>query len=171
MLFQRSTLFLLSLAALRAGAYCPEPEPDRRICYDSPGGTPQDIKIKDLQYAARYLRLYGRKADNPHFYTMKVKDADNCAEWQVHTAGTVMVLAKLVGDQDASIAFNDIANTLDGGPNASEEEKAASLLGCNTAGGQMAARVNSTEILYQSSEFTKGNFVNSGMIIKVVRKP
>jgi hypothetical protein len=171
MILKTSTQLLYSIFIYQTVATCFNPEPARRICYDSLGGTPQNLTQKELNYAAKYLRSYGRQDGNPHLFTMKVKDADNCGEWQVFTSGNAIVLAKLVGEQDASVAFNDIATTIDGGENAMDADKAKVLWGCNTAGGQMAVQVNATDPLYQSAEYVNGGFVNTGIILKVVHKP
>jgi hypothetical protein len=48
---------------------------------------------------------------------------------------------------------------------------ANSILGCDTAGGQMGVVVNATDPLYQSPDFVSGGFVNTGIIMKVVRAP
>src|ERR1700760_2669946 len=167
MLFKTPVL-LASTLACQVAATCLNPEPSTRICYNSQGATPQNIVVKDLQYTIKMLRHNAQQDGNSKFLTMKVADADNCAEWSIFTSGSVLLLAKLVGDKDASVTYNDVANTLDGG---SDANTANSILGCDTAGGQMGVAVNATEPLYQSPDFLKGGFVNTGIIMKVVHAP
>jgi hypothetical protein len=165
-----STQILLLAATFisQAATTCMAPEPDYRICYNQNGATPQNLTMKDVAYSSKYLRYYGQQEGNSPFFTMKVKDADNCAEWQAFTKGSTMVLAKLVGEQDASVTFNDIANTIDGGTQATDADKAKVLWGCDTNGGQMAVVVNATDPLYKSPDYVNGKFVNTGIIIKLV---
>ncbi|KAL2167139.1 hypothetical protein VTG60DRAFT_1658 [Thermothelomyces hinnuleus] len=163
-------LVALGLAS-QAYAICYAPEPARRICYDEPGATPQNITLQEITYVAGYLRYYGSQPGNPQFYTMNLPDADNCGEWQVTTKGSTWVMAKLVGDEAASVTFDDIANTIDGGAGATPEQKAAALYGCGTAGGQMGVVVNAEDPRYQQPQFVNGTYTNQGIIIKLVRNP
>jgi hypothetical protein len=171
MIFNTQALVLTSLFVSQGLATCFAPEPDRRICYSDPGATPQNVNLKEVEFTAKYLRFYASQKVNPSFFTMKVADADNCAEWVVTTKGGTMIIAKLVGEQDASIAFDDLANTIDGGDKAKADQKSMALLGCGTAGGQMGVIANGTNPLYQSKNFLGGGFTNKGIIIKVVRNP
>ncbi|KZZ92600.1 hypothetical protein AAL_06226 [Moelleriella libera RCEF 2490] len=157
--------------ASKVSAVCFAPEPADRICYNKAGATPQNISLKELTYVAGYLRFYGSQAGNPRFYTMPLPTADNCAEWQVTTKGSTWVMAKLVGDDAASVLFDDIANTIDGGPKATPEQKAAALYGCATDGGQVAVKVNTSDPRYQQEQFVNGTFTNQGIVIKLVRNP
>lgn len=102
---------------------------------------------------------------------MKVADANSCAEWQVYTFGSTLVLAKLVGNKDVSVAFDDIANTINGGNGATDAQNAAALFGCDTAGGQMGAVVNATSPQYQSPVLVNGGFTKTGIVLKVVEAP
>ncbi|POR32697.1 Beta-1,3-glucanosyltransferase [Tolypocladium paradoxum] len=157
-----------------ASSTCMFPEPAKQICYDEPGGTPQNLNLKEVDYIARYLRNYQAQAVRQGlspFWKMKVSDADNCAEWQVTTKGGTWALAKLVGDMDVAVAFTDIANTIDPGGNAPIADKAKALLKCGTAGGQMGVIVNDTDPLYESAEFVNGGFTTEGIVIKLVHSP
>lgn len=166
MIFLALSSFVLATCITPVIARCSAPEPLYRICYDEDGATSQNITIKDLRAAANYLRNYGSGRSKPH-WTMKVKDADNCGEWQVTKKGSVMVLAKLIGDQDVSVAFSDIAATLDGGTESLAEAQLA-LTFCGSAGGQMGLVSNATDPYYSSSAYKAAGFVNTGLIIKVV---
>jgi len=158
-------------AASQTAAFCFAPEPTRRICYSDPGATPQNITLQEITYVAGYLRYYGQQPGNPQFYTMNLPDADNCAEWQVTTKGSTWVMAKLVGDSAASVTFDDLANTIDGGAGANATTKAKALYGCNTAGGQMGVVLNATDPRYKQTQFTDGTYTNQGIVIKLVRNP
>ncbi len=178
----RSSQVLLAAAAIahRASAglilpmTCFFPEPARQICYDEPGGTPQNLDAREVDFIGRYLRSYQeqvvREGGSP-FWKMTTEDADNCAEWQVTAKGGTWALAKLVGDYSVAVTFTDIANTIDPGAAATPEQKAASLVNCGTAGGQMGVIVNATDPLYQSAEFVDGGFTTEGIIIKLVHSP
>jgi hypothetical protein len=171
MKFSLSTIVSAIVLASQTSAICFGPEPAKRICYNEAGATPQNISIKEITYVAGYLRFYGSQPGNPQFWTMPLPDADNCAEWQVTTKGSTWVMAKLVGDDAASVTFDDIANTIDGGATATPEQKAAALYGCDTNGGQIGVKVNTTDPRYQQEQFKNGTFTNQGIIIKLVRNP
>ena len=187
---------ILGLASQVSGRVCFAPEPPHRICYSEPGGTPQNISLPEITYIAGYLRFYGRQPGNPQFYTMPlpvcvpslsftkqlpicaasdcdyfIQEADMCAEWQATTKGTTWLMAKLVGDDAASVTFDDIADTIDGGANATPAQRAAALYGCNTAGGQIGVKVNTADVRYQQPQFTNGTFTNKGIVLKLVRNP
>jgi hypothetical protein len=166
-----SAMTALALAANQAAAFCFAPEPEKRICYSEAGAKPQNITLQEIAYVAGYLRFYGSQPGNPQFYTMAHPEADNCAEWQVTTKGSTWVMAKLVGDDPASITFDDLANTIDGGSGATAAQKQAALYGCNTAGGQMGVKLNTTDPRYQQEQFKDGTYTNKGIIIKLVRNP
>jgi hypothetical protein len=171
MLFSLNTVITALALASQASAVCFAPEPVKRICYSEAGARPQNITLAEITYVAGYLRFYGKQPGNPQFYTMRHPEADNCAEWQVTTKGSTWVMAKLVGDKQASVTFDDIANTIDGGATATDAQKKAALYGCNTAGGQVGVKINSTDTRYQQQQFKNGTFTNQGIIIKLVRNP
>jgi hypothetical protein len=52
----------------------------------------------------------------------------NCAEWQIATEGSTLIIGKLVGDQDASVTYDDVATTIDGGEFATDADKAKALV-------------------------------------------
>lgn len=150
---------------------CFAPEPASRICYSDAGATPQNISLQEIGYVADYLRFYGSQELNPEFYNMSLPEADNCTEWQVTAKGSTWVMAKLVGDKAASVTFDDLADTIDGGAGANDTVKAAALHGCDTAGGQMGVVVDAGDSRYQQPRFTNGTFTNQGIIVKLVRNP
>jgi hypothetical protein len=167
-MWKSKVLLGVTLLASQTFATCYNPEPASRICYNSNGATPQNVTLQEIQYTAKYLCYYGSQKGSPAFYTMKVKDADDCAEWQVTSKGSTLVLAKLVGNQDAEVTFNDIANTIAGGVNATPDEQQSVLYGCGSAGGQMGVQVNSSDPNYSSPGFINGGFTNQGIVIKIV---
>jgi hypothetical protein len=170
MTWKAQALLGAGLMAAKAMATCFNPEPDYRICYNVPGATPQNVKIQEIQFCAKQLR-YDADVLGNKFWTMGLPDADNCGEWQVTTKGSTWILAKLVGDDAASISLHDLANTLDGGVGATKEQIAKSLLGCETAGGQMGVMINATNPVYQEPQFKNGTYTNKGIVIKIVRNP
>ncbi|KAK4118086.1 hypothetical protein N657DRAFT_651646 [Parathielavia appendiculata] len=148
---------------------CFFPEPERRICYSEPGGTPQNLDLREVNFVAQYLRAYEQQQlsqGGSPFWKMPLPEADNCGEWQVTSKGRTWVMAKLVGDEQAGVLFSDIANTIDG-LNLADPSKA--LLNCSTAGGQMATIVDDTNPYYQTQLFD--GFTNKGIIIKLVKSP
>ncbi|PHH72049.1 hypothetical protein CDD82_6194 [Ophiocordyceps australis] len=160
-------LYLIWAAALSTvSAGCYSPEPASQICYHAPNATPQNIQMADLEAAARNLRNY-QKAQLRHnkspFWKMQASDADDCAEWRAMERNTVWVLVKHVGEGNAAVTFEDIANTLVGG--------AQSLTSCGTDGGQMGVRTDDGSALYQLPEFRDGGYTNRGLLVKVVHKP
>lgn len=147
-------------------------EPVERICYGAQGqgGTSQKIKTEDIEYVASYLRKHG--CDKAAIFTMP--SGFKCEEWTVETPGsrTVLVLAKHVNPRtQSSVAFEDIANTIDGGENASEADKNKSLLGCGENGGSFGVQVNLTNEIYNSEDFKKGKGKAQNIIIKLVWQP
>jgi hypothetical protein len=154
-----------------AAATCSAPEPTARICYNGTGATPQNITLGDISYVAEYLRFTASQDSSSDFYTMSLPAADNCTEWQVATRGSTWVMAKLVGNVAASVTFDDLANSVDGGAGADNVTKAAALYGCDTAGGQMGVVVDTGDARYQQAQFTNGTFTNEGIIVKLVRNP
>jgi hypothetical protein len=154
-----------------AAATCSAPEPTARICYNGTGATPQNITLGDISYVAEYLRFTASQDSSSDFYTMSLPAANNCTEWQVTTRGSTWVMAKLVGNVAASVTFDDLANSVDGGAGADNVTKAAALYGCDTAGGQMGVVVDTGDARYQQAQFTNGTFTNEGIIVKLVRNP
>ncbi|KAL7800723.1 hypothetical protein V8C43DRAFT_302739 [Trichoderma afarasin] len=79
--------------------------------------------------------------------------ATGTGTWLVTTKGGTWVMAKLVGNDTASVTFDDIANTIDGGANSTLEQKAAALHSCDTNGGQVGVEVNTMDHRYQQRQF------------------
>ncbi|KAL1901067.1 hypothetical protein Sste5346_002134 [Sporothrix stenoceras] len=69
---------------------------------------------------------------------------------------------------NSSVLYEDIANTLDGGVNATDDQMGAVLFGCGANGGSMGVVVNATHPTYNSSYFAYQHAVTSGIIVKVM---
>ncbi|KAH8649609.1 hypothetical protein BGZ60DRAFT_520605 [Tricladium varicosporioides] len=173
MMWKTATLLTVLSLSGQISAFCWDQQPERRICYDVPGATPQNVSIATVKAIANYVRSFGVGPNRQEFYTMEVKKADNCAEWKVVTPdnSSTWLLVKLTGDNDTAVTFNDLASTIDGGENASAAQTAAALLGCGTAGGQMPVAVNASDPAYKSATFVNGKYTNVGILAKIVRIP
>lgn len=144
-----------------------------RICFGVDGGTSQDVTLDDVQYVADYLRFIAEDSPTPALWTMPAPDF-GCAEWTIPVeAGSVLALAKHInGRINSSVLYTDIANTIDGGVDASEKDKKESLLGaCGTHGGMVGVKVNAADPVYSSAEYKKLNAKPEGIIIKIVKAP
>lgn len=69
---------------------------------------------------------------------------------------------------NASVLFEDIATTLDGGEKADAATASLALFGCGTDGGSLGVAVNSTNSAYTSGAYKALSAVPSGILIKVV---
>lgn len=157
---------------LEARAACGETA--TRVCYNTGGGTPQNITLDDINYAAYYLRYLGTQnaGKAEEFWTMPA--AIDCAEWTMPLppGGTVLALAKHINPRiKSAVSFLDMANTIDGGENASDAAKKAALLGCDTNGGQMGVIVDTNNARYSSDVYKALNAKPQGIIIKLVKDP
>lgn len=144
-----------------------------RVCFGVNGGTSQGVTLDDVQYVADYLRFIAEDSPTPALWTMPAPDL-GCAEWTIPIeAGSVLALAKHISPRvNSSVLYTDIANTIDGGVNASDKEKKESLLGaCGTHGGMVGVKVNKTDPAYSSAEYKKLNAKPEGIIIKIVMAP
>lgn len=95
-----------------------------------------------------------------------------CEEWSIQREATVLILVKHTSARlSSTVLALDIANTLDGGENATDEERAKSLLGCETNGGQMGLVFDASNPAYTGETYKSWKTTPSGLIIKVVRAP
>lgn len=100
---------------------------------------------------------------------MNTSDSADCGEWSLYTHGTVQATAKhLDMKTNDSVLYEDIATTLDGGPEANATAAAASLLGCGTDGGSMGVLANTSNQVYASKVYKELSAVPEGIFIKVV---
>jgi len=100
---------------------------------------------------------------------MKDSETADCGEFTLYPKGTVQIIAKhITMGVNSSVLYEDIANTIDGGANATVAQQEEALLGCGSDGGSFGVVVNRTHPTYSSAAYTKLSAVTSGIIIKVV---
>ncbi|KAG6015198.1 hypothetical protein E4U54_004009 [Claviceps lovelessii] len=144
-----------------------------KVCYGIAGGESQHLDPEDIQYVADYLRFVGENNEGAaKFWTMP--KAVDCAEWSlpIPGAGTVLALAEHINARiSSSILYEDIASTIDGGKDATGDEKKASLAGCGSNGGQLGVKANKANPLYNTVEYAKLGAFPEGIVIKLVKAP
>ncbi|KAI1179406.1 hypothetical protein F4777DRAFT_474805 [Nemania sp. FL0916] len=129
----------------RAAQACYANETPNLICYNPPAGTPQNVNPNDVLFIAQYLRAYGSQTNPGRIFTMPASATHDCAEWTLFAYGSALALAKHIDDRhDSSVLFTDIANTIDGGVDATGAQKAAALISCGSSGGSVGVQVNGT---------------------------
>ncbi|KAH7336689.1 hypothetical protein BKA65DRAFT_538750 [Rhexocercosporidium sp. MPI-PUGE-AT-0058] len=139
------------------------------LCYNAPNSVPQDVTVEDIQFVASYLRAYGAETQAGRQYTMTADGAPNCAEWTLYSHGTVVALAQHINSTaDSSVLYADIANTIDGGVNATAGQKAASLIGCGTTGGSVGVVYNASNAEYNTAAYLANRYTPTGILIKIV---
>ncbi|KAK0616642.1 hypothetical protein B0T14DRAFT_413068, partial [Immersiella caudata] len=120
-------------------------EGTQRVCYGYIGGLPQNIDLDELEYIVAGFR--GETADRPKFLTMPANpNLQGCDEWTMgEPVGSVLVLAKhTLKRANSSVLLDDTADTIDGGLNATPEQRAKSIMGCGINGGQWLVQVNAS---------------------------
>ncbi len=142
----------------------------QHICYGAPDSQAQGIDPDDLLYLVDSIRHDASKdPSTPAFFNMPPNSKHQCEEWTIATEGTVLVLAKHTSAQlNTTVLYQDIANTLDGGPNATAEQKKASILGCGKNGGQVGLVYDKNNAAYNSEAYKAWKATPSGLVIKVV---
>ncbi|KAI1424014.1 hypothetical protein F5Y12DRAFT_797652 [Xylaria sp. FL1777] len=154
--------------APRAPEICYDNENASLLCYNPPDNDPQDVNVTDVAYIAAYLRAYGAQVRTGRLFSMAAGDAPDCGEWSLYSYGSALALAKHINSSlDTSVLYADIATTIDGGPNATPEQQANSLLGCSTSGGSFGVQVNTSNPTYTGPTYPAG-YSTDGMIIKIV---
>ena len=171
-------LFVLSLGLVTAS---PLTRHGKRACgetaalvsYGKDGGESQNLDPDDIEYAAAYLRYLADQNGNNPLWTMP--PGFDCEEWglPLFGTGTVLGLAKHINPRtNSSVTYTDIAATIDGGEDATAEQRAASLLGaCGTNGGQLKVTVNPDDPAYHTKEYLASGAKPQDIIIKLVRDP
>lgn len=141
------------------------------VCYGLPGGTSQNISVDDLQFAADTIRFNGQSSDPPGFYTMPANPSlSGCDEWTVLDSGTVRVLAKHTSNiVNSSVLLEDMATTIDGGPDATDTDKQKAIIHCAEHGGQLVVKVNTSNPAYSSADYKSSGNKPSEMLVKVVK--
>ena len=147
-------------------------EGSKLVCYGKPAGTAQNINLEDLEYIVAGFRM--ATEDGPQFYTMPANPTlKGCDEWMMgEPVGSVLVLAKHTSNRaNSSVSLDEIADTIDGGVNATPEQRAKSIMGCGTNGGQFIVQANASNPVYQTDEYKALGAKPGNIVIKVVHAP
>ncbi|KAK0624160.1 hypothetical protein B0T14DRAFT_536748 [Immersiella caudata] len=141
------------------------------ICYGKPNGESQKIDPEDLAYVASVVRRHVRRnPTDPPYYHMPPNPNFECEEWSLGAEGTVSVAVKHTSPRlDTAVLLEDVANTIDGGENATPEQISKSLLGCGENGGQVGVLVNTSNPLYSSEAYKAKKTTTSGLIVKAYK--
>ncbi|KFY16329.1 hypothetical protein V492_01415 [Pseudogymnoascus sp. VKM F-4246] len=151
---------------------CVDVETPVLTCYTEPDGVPQDVSVADITYVAAYLRAYGAQTKAGRQFTQTVDNAPDCAEWTLYQHGTVLALGKHIDSAvNSSVLFADIANTIDGGANATPEQQLEAIIGCATNGGSFGVVYNATNPQYNTAAYLANNYTPEGIVIKIVTAP
>ncbi|KAK1763698.1 hypothetical protein QBC33DRAFT_518393 [Phialemonium atrogriseum] len=153
----------------RAAQTCYDTETAALLCYTAPDNTPQNVTVADVTYVAAYLRSYGQETWAGRLFTMAAADTPNCDEWTLYARNSVTALAKHIDNKvDSSVLFEDIANTIDGGPSATDAQKQAAIIGCLSNGGSLGVVFNATNPAYTSTTYTAEGYTPDGIMVKIV---
>lgn len=143
------------------------------VCYGTDGGMAQELDVDDIAYAAAYLRYLADSDGGDPLWTMPPEF--DCSEWTLPLFGaaTVMALAKHINPRtNSSVTYYDLARTIDGGTDPTDDELAASLLGsCGAGGGEVAVTVDATDPAYLTDEYVASGAKPQDIIVKLVRDP
>ncbi|GAP87900.1 hypothetical protein SAMD00023353_1601040 [Rosellinia necatrix] len=170
-------MYSIRLATLTAAAYlarsvlafCDATEGPELFCYQEPDSVPQNVTVADVRYVAQYLRAYGAQTQAGRQFTMRAADTPDCDEWTLYQRGTVLALGKhLDPTVDSSVLFADIANTIDGGANATPAQQLAALVGCAEAGGSFGVVYNASNPQYHTSTYLSNGYTPAGILVKIV---
>ena len=151
-------------------------EPTSLLCFGIGNlGAPQHINKSDIEYAASALRHIASSDNNP-LWTMPPEDPSTCSEWTIpvtNSKGTLLLLAKHISPGTySSVTYNDLARTIDGGKDATDEEKKDSILGaCGENGGMKGVVVDSGDEVYHSEEYVNSGAKPEGIVVKLVHAP
>ncbi|KAK3370650.1 hypothetical protein B0H63DRAFT_454804 [Podospora didyma] len=144
-----------------------------KVCFGTNGGTAQNVDPEDVAFAAASLRYIGQSNTGDAAFWNMPKSID-CEEWMlpVSNGGTVLALAKHINQRvNSSILFEDLANAIDGGEDASAAAIKGSLLGCGAAGGMVGVKANTANPLYNTAAYKASGAKPDGILIKIVRAP
>lgn len=168
MLLYKTTLLLgaslVAASTVDTRANCDEGP--QRVCYTN---ATQNLRPEDIKYVADYLRYLG-DAGAAKFLTMP--QAADCAEWTLPVpshGGSVLALAKHINPRiTSSVLYEDLAAAVAGG---APEGSQGDLLGCGKDGGQMEAKANLTNPLYDIDGYKKSGAKPEGILIELVQAP
>ncbi|KAK3377415.1 hypothetical protein B0T24DRAFT_678247 [Lasiosphaeria ovina] len=177
----------------RAPEICYPGEAKNLFCYTKPQGTPQNVKVADILYAAKELRAYGtgskEKLDNNgnpvldencipveepvyRFLNMSTSTASGCGEWTIWSdAETVLVTAKLMTTKvNGLVRYEDITTTIEGGEGATAAQQTDTIVSCGTDGGSREVKANTAQTAYDEYiKLYRGEYVAGEIVIKVVQ--
>ncbi|KAK4203020.1 hypothetical protein QBC40DRAFT_275270 [Triangularia verruculosa] len=152
----------LNLLAKRAACG----EGAQRVCYT------QNIDPEDIEYAALYLRHIAETNNDPIW---NMPSEFDCSEWTIPIfgAGSVLALAKHINPRtNSGVTYTDLARTIDGGEDATDAQRAASLLGgCGGNGGQLGVIIDPANPAYKTPEYIAAKMKPADIIVKLVRDP
>jgi len=114
-------------------------------------------------------RSYGRQTRAGRLLTMNPAPVGTCDEWTLYQHGSVLATAKHINDTaNSAVLFEDIVTTIDGGPGATDAQKAKAIVGCLSDGGSLGVLVNSTHPAYSSATYVSNGYTPNGILIKIV---
>ncbi|GAB0138068.1 hypothetical protein EsDP_00006314 [Epichloe bromicola] len=145
--------------------------PGIKVCYNR-GATSQNLTVEHIKYAASYLRYRWKlnRGKAASFYILP--KGLTRVEWPIDIPdpASVIVMAEQVNASITSAtSLLDIANAIDGGENASEDEKKAALIGCGEHGGQMVVVLDDTFNRYNDNIFKNQDAEPDDCIVKLIR--
>ncbi|KAH8879054.1 hypothetical protein GQ53DRAFT_672898, partial [Thozetella sp. PMI_491] len=95
-----------------------------------------------------------------------------CDEWPVLTTGSVLVLAKHTIDAvNANVFLEDMANTIDGGVNASNTSKKNAIIYYDEHGGQFVVQANTSNPAYQTETYKASGNKPQDILMTIVKGP
>jgi hypothetical protein len=151
---------------------CTQKEKPPLLCYAAPDHTPQHVAVTDIAKAAAYLRSLGTGPGGAIVdpsVTMSTTDAPNCTEWTLYSVNTVSVLIKHIDSSvNSQVVFKDIATTIDGGYNATDEQKRGAIIGCGENGGEAGARIDLSNPAYNYPEYHEKGYTPNGVLVRIV---
>jgi len=143
----------------------------QRVCYGPDSGTSQNLDPEDIQYVASYLRFQADGKETSPIWNMPSEF--QCSEWSIEIpgTGTVLALVKHINPRtNSGLSFNDLARTIDGRPDATDEQRAKSLWGgCKTNGGQLGVIVDLKDPAYNTTDYIAKKMKPADLIVKLVR--
>ncbi|KAH6718181.1 hypothetical protein BKA61DRAFT_572242 [Leptodontidium sp. MPI-SDFR-AT-0119] len=113
---------------------------------------------------------YGQSGSPAAMLTMPSTSPFECAEWTLYEAGTVLVLAKHIDPKiKTAVLFEHIANTIDGGESGPPASSTDYVLSCETNGGSLGVKVDTTRPKYSTTKYLTSRAKISSISIKIVR--
>ncbi|KAL8289535.1 hypothetical protein RB597_001242 [Gaeumannomyces tritici] len=140
-----------------------------KICYGIDGGQSQ------VQYAALYLRYPGQTSGKkpralhharPRSWRGRLPGMGHRA---LPKGTSILLLAKHTDPAiTSSVTYEDMADSIDRGEEATDSKREAALLGCGANGGQRGVVVKSSNPAYQTPEYKGTGVKPEGIVIKLI---